>query len=119
LHPVQQRHLYNTESWWVIGCPQCLHALHEQVFDGRNLKRLEKCSIFLCGKRTASQQAAVKLTGGGIKQVGTKDLRNLFCKRAAGGKHIARELVEIYEASPRWSDEEPMRMRILEINGKI
>lgn len=31
----------------------------------------------------------------------------------------ARELVEIYEASPRWSDEEPMRMRILEINGKI
>lgn len=31
----------------------------------------------------------------------------------------ARELVEIYEASPRWSDEEPLRMRILEINGKI
>ena len=31
----------------------------------------------------------------------------------------ARELVEIYEASPRWSDEEPLSMRILEINGKI
>ena len=31
----------------------------------------------------------------------------------------AREMIEIYEASPRWSDEEPLRMRILEINGKI
>ena len=31
----------------------------------------------------------------------------------------AREMVEIYEAIPRWSDEEPLRMRILEINGKI
>lgn len=30
-----------------------------------------------------------------------------------------RELVEIYEDSPRWSDEESLRMRILEINGKI
>lgn len=31
----------------------------------------------------------------------------------------ARGLVEIYEDSPRWSDEEPLRMRILKINGKI
>lgn len=31
----------------------------------------------------------------------------------------ARELLEIYEDSPRWNDEEPLRMRILKINGKI